>query len=178
VEVRLEDGSRREIDCDTVVLTGDWVADHELARLAGAAVDGPARAVVVDESMRTGVPRVLAAGNLVHPVLTADLACADAPVAARQAISWLRGEHSAGLPPSVAVAVGEPLAAVFPPRLSGAALPPRGRLVLWAAEARPRARLEVRQGGRLLHRTRLPVPLAPGRPAAVDASWATDVRVP
>jgi thioredoxin reductase len=178
VELRLDDGGRRELACDTVVLTGDWVADHELARLAGAAVVGPARAVVVDESLRTAAPRVLAAGNVVHPVLTADLAAADGPVAARRAVALLRGEAAGPSTATVAVALGEPLAAVFPPRLSGAALPPRGRLVLWPGEAWPRARLEVRQGGRLLHRSPVPRALVRGRPTSVDASWATDLQVP
>jgi thioredoxin reductase len=177
VELRLADGSRREVPCDTVVLTGDWVADHELARLAGAAVEGPARAVVVDESLRTAVPRVLAAGNVAHPVLTADLASADGPVAARQAVAVLRGERAA--PPAwVAVVLGEPLAAVFPQRLSGAGRPPRGRLVLWPGEAWPRARVEVRQGGRLLYRSRLPAPLVRGRSTTIGASWVAELRVP
>ena len=31
----LDSGDRRVVECDTVVFTGDWIPDHELARLAG-----------------------------------------------------------------------------------------------------------------------------------------------
>jgi hypothetical protein len=34
-----DSGDQRVIDCDTVVFTGDWIPDHELARGAGIALD-------------------------------------------------------------------------------------------------------------------------------------------
>ena len=40
VEVEhVDTGRRRTIECDTVVTTGDWVPDHELARLGGLDLD-------------------------------------------------------------------------------------------------------------------------------------------
>ena len=35
----LDTGQRRRIECDTVVLTGDWIPDHELVRLGGIELD-------------------------------------------------------------------------------------------------------------------------------------------
>jgi thioredoxin reductase len=71
--VELEDldtGRRWIVECDTVVLTGDWIPDHELARSAGLTIDPGSRAPLVDTALRTSRPGVFAAGNLVHPVDT------------------------------------------------------------------------------------------------------------
>jgi hypothetical protein len=68
--VELTDGTR--IECDTVVFTGDWVPDHELARRAGCEMIPVAKAPLVGGGFHTTVPGVFAAGNLVHPSETAD----------------------------------------------------------------------------------------------------------
>ena len=65
------------IDCDTVVLTGDWIPDHELARSAGLDIDPGTQGPVVDTALRTSRPGVFAVGNLLHPVDTADIAALD-----------------------------------------------------------------------------------------------------
>ena len=71
----MSDGSR--IVCDTVVFTGDWIPDHELARRSGVAVDRGSRGPVVDEQFRTNRRGVFAIGNLVHPAETADVCALD-----------------------------------------------------------------------------------------------------
>ena len=44
VEVEdLDTGRRRTVECDTVILTGDWIPDHELARQAGLEMDPGSR---------------------------------------------------------------------------------------------------------------------------------------
>ncbi len=177
VEVRGPDGERRVLACDTVVLTGGWIADHELARSAGVEVDRVGTGAVVDTALRTGCEGLLCAGNLVHPVLVADLAAGDGEVAARQAMAVLRG---AGAPPvSVGLALGAGLAWIAPGRVpADLAVPPRGRFVLWPREPLGRPQLEVRQGGSLLWRGRLRSPLVPGRPCDLPAGWLPGVRVP
>jgi len=52
--------------------------------------------------------------------------------------------------------------------------PPLGRFVLRSGEFRWLARLEVRQDGRLLHRSR-PARLVPGRPVHLGAGWLATV---
>ena len=66
----------RFVPCDTVVFTGDWIPDHELARRSGAAIDPGTRGPSVDTSLETSLPRVFAAGNLAHAAETADIAAA------------------------------------------------------------------------------------------------------
>lgn len=72
--VLLTDGTR--LDCDTVVFTGDWVADHELARRAAIPLNAAA-SPIVDLHWRTQRRGVFAAGNLVHPAETADVCALD-----------------------------------------------------------------------------------------------------
>jgi thioredoxin reductase len=70
--VVLSDG--RRIECDTVVFTGDWVPDHELARLSG--LHCPA-SPVVDSGGHTERRGVFAIGNLTHPAETAGVCALD-----------------------------------------------------------------------------------------------------
>ena len=63
--------------CDTVVFTGSWIPDHELARLRGIEIDPQHRGPVVDSALRTTADGIFAVGNLLHPVDTADVAALD-----------------------------------------------------------------------------------------------------
>ena len=82
------DGTVRTLPCDLVVFTGDWIPDYEHARMAGARMDPGSRGPAVDTALRTSLPRLFAAGNLVHPAETADVAA-------------LSGRH-AGTPEAIA----------------------------------------------------------------------------
>ena len=179
----LRTGATRLVECDTLVFTGDWIPDHELARLAGVALDPGTRGPAVDTGLQTSVPNVFAAGNLVHAAETADVAALDGRHAARQIAAALCGDRRrlAGRPPGqpwphpVPVTVARPLAWISPNLISStSALPARGRFLLRSEIFRRRARLEVRQGDRLL--ARAPARLIPGRPVHLDAGWLAQVR--
>jgi thioredoxin reductase len=85
--VRLDDG--RELACDTVVFTGDWVPDHELVRRAGASMSAAARAPLTTAGFHSSVTGVFAIGNLVHPAETADVCALDGRRVAASVIAWL-----------------------------------------------------------------------------------------
>ncbi|MFZ9628503.1 MAG: NAD(P)/FAD-dependent oxidoreductase [Ilumatobacteraceae bacterium] len=85
--VRLTDGSF--VACDTVVFTGDWVPEHELARRSGLSMVAGARAPVVDDRWRSERPGVFAIGNLVHPAETADVCALDGRAVADSVVDWL-----------------------------------------------------------------------------------------
>jgi thioredoxin reductase len=172
--VRLRDdrqGEEREVPCDLVVFTGDWIPDNEHARLAGARMGPASLSPAVDTAMRTSLPRVFAAGNLVHPAETADVAALSGRHAAGQIAALLAGpaRDKAGIIP---VTVTDPLLWVSPGavRVPGP-LPPRGKFVLRTAAYAPNARLEVRQDSKLLYRTR--TRLVPGRSISLEGRWIT-----
>jgi hypothetical protein len=156
-----------------VVFTGDWIPDHELARRAGLALDPGTRGPAVDTALATSAAGVFAAGNLVHAAETADIAALSGRHAARQVAAFLRGELGDGF--AVPVLVEPPLRWISPNVVAaGRVPPPLGRFTLRAAEFRRLARLETRQDGRLLARSR-PLRLIPGRPVHLRASWLARV---
>ena len=121
------------------------------------------------------MPWLYAAGNLVHPAETADVAALGARHAARHIAAALGGgEHP--VPRAVSLLVAEPLAWVAPGGIGDdRAAPARNRLILRSRGPRRLARLEVSQNGRLLarHRARL----APGRSVTLPAGWVSRVDV-
>jgi thioredoxin reductase len=189
-------GAARFVPCEIVVFTGDWIPDHELARRAGLAMDPGTRGPAVDTTLATSAPGVFAAGNLVHAAETADIAALSGRHAARHIAAFLgeevaapgsgvatTGPVPAAPGPRVAAAgpgaapgarlpvlVEPPLRWISPNAIESAAPPPLGRFVLRSAVFRRGVRLEVRQDGRLLARSR-PARLIPERPVHLGAAW-------
>lgn len=163
--VEIEDartGGRRVVECDTVVFTGDWVPDHELARRLGLTMDAGTRGPQVDAGLRTSRPGVFAAGNLVHPVDTADVAALGGRHAARQVVRWLAASRPPG--DGVALVAQPPLRWISPNLLRpDDPAPARRRLLAWTAEPVARPTVVVRQAGREIARRRVPWPASPGR---------------
>jgi thioredoxin reductase len=156
----LDTGRRTTIACDTVVMTGSWIPDHELARMAGLDMDPATLGPVVDPALRTSEPGIFAAGNVVHPVDTADNAALDGSHVARAVQQWLNGDPAAA--GNGALRCDRPLRWVTPQRLSPE-LPPRGDLLFWSDAFRRFPRLRARQGGAVIGELRTPWPMAPGR---------------
>jgi thioredoxin reductase len=168
----LDTGVRDVVECDTVVMSGDWVPDHELARSAGLEIDPATRGPIVDTGLRTSEPGVFAVGNLLHPVDTADIAALDGEHVAAAVNEWLaegaRAQRDAtkslALPAGMSVNVSPPLRWVTPQRVDPASgTPPRNRLLTWCDDFVPAPVLEVSQDGRSLGRHRIWWPAAPGR---------------
>lgn len=158
----VDTGARRTIECDTVITTGDWIPDHELARTAGLAMDSATQGPLVDASLRTSRPGVFAVGNLLHPVDTADGAALDGRHVAPKVRAWLDGDPSGS--PGIRVRVRAPFRWVTPQMIApdgGAA--PRGDLLFWLDEYHRAPRLRAMQDGRAIGRKRTLWPAAPGR---------------
>ncbi|TQS31039.1 NAD(P)/FAD-dependent oxidoreductase [Microbispora sp. KK1-11] len=197
VEVEdLRTGERRTVPCDTVVFTGDWVPDHELARAAGLAMDPGSRSPVVDNTLATSRPGVFAVGNLVHPVDTADVAALDGRHVVRHVLAYLSGhsgttdsdttgsgttdsdttdsdatDSGTGRGPGIELRAEAPFRWVSPGLVRpGAGAPPRRRILLWPDEHRAVARVVVTQDGREIARRTLPWPVSPGRVFRVPSS--------
>jgi thioredoxin reductase len=164
-------GGVRFVPCSTVVFTGDWIPDHELARAAGLEMDAGTRGPVVDTALETSSAGVFAAGNLVHAAETADVAALSGRHAARHIAAALGAAGGTGTPVArVPVLAEAPLRWISPNAIGLATPPPLGRFVLRSGEFRRLARLEVRQDGRLLAVSR-PGRLIPGRPVHLNAAW-------
>ena len=165
----LDTGQRRIIDGDTVVFTGDWIPDHELARTAGLTMDPATRGPVVDAGLRTSSPGVFAVGNLLHPVDTADGAALDGRHVTSAVSDWL--EHRGEPPKAVRIRAETPLRWVAPQLVSPeGGVAARGDVLFWVDEYRRMPKLQAVQDGRILATKRTPWPAAPGR--VYRAPWS------
>jgi len=154
--VDVEDRTTGRVDrlaADTVVFTGDWVPDHDLARRSGVELDPATRGPWTDGAGRTSRPGLLAVGNLVHPGETAGIAALGGrEVARRLAATWFTTDvlaPAAGL----AVTVSGALRSVVPVRVDPA--DPPDRLFLRTGAFGPGRLVVARQGGTEVGRHRL-----------------------
>lgn len=164
----IDTGKRTTVDCDTVVFTGDWIPDHELARTGGLAMDAATRGPVVDAGLRTSSPGVFAVGNLLHPVDTADGAALDGRHVASAVGGWLKDREEQ--PKAVRIRTSGPFRWVAPQLVSPGEGAARGDLLFWVDEYRRLPRLRAVQDGRTLATKRTPWPAAPGR--VYRAPWS------
>lgn len=168
VEVERE-GKRDCIPCDTVVFTGDWIGDHELARAAGLPIDRASKSPIVDTSLQTPRDGIFAVGNLVHPVDTADVAALDGAAVVPAVLARLAGRPVASA--VLTLAVDPPLRWVAPSRVAvDDPNPPRARYLAWSDELRLFPRVVATQDGQVIGSRRLPWPCAPGRAFRIPAS--------
>ena len=158
----IDTGARRIVDCDTLVLTGDWIPDHELACSAGLDMDPATLGPLIDTALRTNRSGVFAIGNLLHPVDTADIAALDGRHVAEPVRAYLNGSTAPA--DGVRVLADKPLRWVTPGVLRpGDCAPARGRLLTWTDTLIRFPRVTARQDHQVLGSRTLPWPASPGR---------------
>ena len=165
VEIERE-GVRDRIDCDLLIVTGDWIPDGELASRLGVLQSRATGGPIVDQVMRTSVPGVLAVGNLLHPPATADVCALSARRGVDGVLPWL--ESGAWRPPTVPVNVANPLLWCSPGVVTEDS--PVPGLIVMSARSISAPRIHVSQSERTLWSGRLPW-LRPTRPARVPGGW-------
>ena len=173
----VESGRARTVKCDTVVFTADWIPDHELAVLAGLAMDPGTSGPSVDTALRTSHLGVFAAGNLLHGAETADIAALSGRHAAVAAAAFAAGTRD--WPERVPIECEPPLGWIAPNAIAvqepgAGSAPPRGRFLLRSRVFARRARVEVAQRDRVLWSGRVPR-LGPGRSADIPHGWTSSV---
>lgn len=169
----VDTGDVEIVECDTVILTADWVPDHELAVLGGIALDPGTRGPAIDASLRTCRPGVFAVGNVLHGAETADIAALIGRHVAEGVLAHLHGaEWSNG---RVEIRCEAPLHWVAPnvivPSMHATESPTGRGYLLRAREHLHDVDLEIRQGSLTidqLHVRRV----TPGRSAGIDTKWA------
>ncbi len=165
----LNSGQRRRVDCDTVVFTGDWIPDHELARTASLDLDPGTLGPLIDTMQRASTPGVFAIGNLVHTADTADIAALDGRHVLDPLLRYLHGTE-----PServVRILVDEPFRWITPGLLrDGDPAPSRRRMLLWTDKLIRRPHVTVHQDGQQIATHTTAWPASPGRVFRIPAN--------
>jgi hypothetical protein len=138
------------MQCDTIVFTGDWTPENELARKGDVKTGKPALGPQVDAAFRTSQPGVFAAGNLLRGVETADWAALEGRSVARSIALFL--ENTRWNASRLEVHVEPPLDWICPSVVSQDEVPSRFRIR--SHEFRDHSTLIVKQGDRVMHRQR------------------------
>ncbi|MFB8076646.1 FAD-dependent oxidoreductase [Streptomyces sp. NPDC056013] len=166
--------ARMTLRCDTVVFTGDWIPDHELARARGLPLAPGTRGPATDGSFRTTAPGVFAVGNVLRGVEPAVVAAAEGRAVAAAVVDLLDG----GSWPADRVPVGVPAGSTGPLRwVTPGLLGPVAAPLLVRPERRlVRPVLTVTQDGVPLRRIPLGGSLVPWRSVRLPAArWADGV---
>jgi hypothetical protein len=168
------DGSVQEIECDTVVFTGDWIPDYELAFYGGLKIDTHSKSPCVDQRLQTSMKGVFAAGNVIHAAETADVAALSGRYAAHSVCDYLL---TGGWPtiPAMPIEIDEPIYWISPQAITpGQAAAPHGCFIVRVAKELSRPALEVWQDNRCLWRKRYRH-LTPNLPIYVPDRWLSQI---
>jgi NADPH-dependent 2,4-dienoyl-CoA reductase/sulfur reductase-like enzyme len=149
LEISYTNGETETIECDTVIFTGDWIPEHELARLGGLSMDKGTRGPSIDGEFRSSVKGVFAAGNLLRGVATADACALEGQRAARAMARYLRGADWSEQ--ALEVQVDEPLTWVCPNRLRPVQSEEPDPFRFRSNEFRKDIKLQVSQGEAVYH---------------------------
>ena len=66
IEITHGNGQSELIECDSVIFTGSWISENEMARLGGLDIDPVTKAPKITTDFRSSVDGVFVAGNLLR----------------------------------------------------------------------------------------------------------------
>ncbi|MBK9602183.1 MAG: FAD-dependent oxidoreductase [Anaerolineales bacterium] len=92
VELTHASGQVETVECDTVIFTGSWIPEHELARAGGLELNPQTKGPRIDAEFCSSVNGVFVAGNLLRGVETADHCAVEGKRAAASIANYLKGK--------------------------------------------------------------------------------------
>ena len=170
---RADTDKTTSIECDTIVFTGNWIPEHEIARLGEIEIDGGTLGPQVDAHFRTSRRGVFAAGNLLHGAETADISALEGRSAASHIKNFLETSH--WTPDSLPIMTEAPLSWVFPNNIARKDAVSIGQLSFRVGEVLKKSTIKVYQGSRLLE-TQTFRKLLPGNTYKLNARWMPDIE--
>lgn len=90
IELTHSNGQTQLVECDTVIFTGNWIPENEMARLGGLAIDPITRGPKIDAEFHSSIKGVFVAGNLLRGVETADHCALEGMKAGRAIAKYLK----------------------------------------------------------------------------------------
>lgn len=171
----IADGKTQQIDCDTVIFTGDWIPDYELSYSGDLKIDPKSKSPHVNLQLQTSVKGVFAAGNLLHAAETADVAALSGRYVAHSVRNYLETKTWATQPP-LTIEVDELIDWISPQVINtGQIQTPHGHFILRTTKLLIQPRLEVWQGARCLWRKQYRQ-MIPNLPIYMTDKWLRQVN--
>jgi thioredoxin reductase len=168
------DGTVHKVDCDTIVFSGGWIPDYELAFYGGLEIEPRSKSPCVTQRLQTTVKGVFAAGNVIHASETADVAALSGRYVARCVSEYLLSGEWPGKP-TLSVQLDEPFYWISPNVIvPGQLTAPHGHFILRVTRVLDRPTIEVWQGERLLGRQQYRQ-LVPNLPVYVSDGWLKQI---
>ena len=90
IELTSANGQINIVECDTLIFTGNWIPENEMARLGGLAIDPITRGPKIDAGFHSSIQGIFAAGNLLRGVETADHCAIEGIKVGRAIAKYLR----------------------------------------------------------------------------------------
>jgi L-2-hydroxyglutarate oxidase LhgO len=162
-------GTSEIIECETVIFTGNWIPENELARRGNIETLNPSLGPQVDSSYRTSQLGVFAAGNVLRGVERADWAALEGRSAARSIAHFL--ENTQWPATRIPVQVEAPLEWICPNVITDS-IPSTYRFQ--SKEFRNHVKLGIYQGERLLYTEHFSRLLA-NVPMNLTSKWSDQV---
>jgi glycerol-3-phosphate dehydrogenase len=166
----LDSGKTEIIECDTVVFTGDWIPENELARRGDVETGRPSFGPQVDSLYRTSQRGIFAAGNLLRGVETADWVALEGRSAARSIERYL--ENAEWPADRLEVQPEAPVAWIYPNVLSPGVRVEGFRF--WSKQFRKNGTLQLKQGARVLYEKKIGW-LKANVALSLDSNWVEKV---
>ena len=168
-------GEKKQLECDSLVFTGDWIPDHDLLRKGNIALNQCTRGPEIDQNLRTSKPGVFAAGNLLRGVEIADIAALEGMQVAECIVSFL-STNQWPINNRIPIVVDPPLLWISPniivPEVN--ATLPFNHFTLRSDKFLGSTEIEVTLDGGLLHSQAFKK-LIPNRRFALDIHWISQL---
>ena len=108
-------GTRRLIECDTLLLSCGLIPENELTQAAGIALDGVTGGAIVDQNRQTAVDGIFACGNVLQVHDLVDYVSDEAEMAGAGAADLVLGREESA--PSISTKAGRGVRYVLPQRV-------------------------------------------------------------
>ncbi len=169
----LKTGEKKTVECDTLVLTGDWIPDHEMARLWGVELDERTKGPAVDGQFRTSKEGVFAAGNLLRGAEPGDIAALEGRSAGQAIADYLKNGQWRKSP--VKIEVKDPLMWISPNVIeTGSGGVDMNRFLFRVKDFVENKTLVIRQGEKVLYKKSYKK-IGPNYSKKIGADWTGQI---
>jgi thioredoxin reductase len=172
--INLDTGNVTTVDCDTVVYTGNWLPDNEVARNGELIIDSGTLGPQVDGSFQTSRTGVFVAGNLMRGAETAGVCALEGRHAAQSIHDFMQSKDwpTSNIP----IHIEQPLAWIFPNCLTKLNTSFTNKVLTFQVlEICHNASVHVSQGKEILYTKQFRC-LPPKRSIKIDCHWLNKVN--